>query len=422
MIESIFLKYGVSLAVGILIGMQREYAIGQNDREISAGVRTVALIGICGCLSAQISDLTGSVLPLAVCMAILGAFLVSMYRVDAQRGHTGLTTEVASLLAFLAGALAYHDRLALAGALGVVTTTILSLKPELHSIARKLTREDLTATLKFALLGAVFLPILPDRSYFPAPFDVLNPFVIGLFVVLMSAVGFLGYALSKTSMAEKGFGLMGMIGGLVSSTAVTFGFTQRSRMEPGLSRTHASAIFASWAVMFARTLVVVASLDLEVGLRIWIPIAAAMAAAAINGLLLHRRKKETAPADSGNFTNPFELGPALGFGCLFALILVASRSAQFFFGPAGILISSFAGGLVDIDAISISATRLAGSPGMGAGTAAHAVLLAALANTLLKGAFSLVAGSRELRMAMFPGIISILVAACLAAWAISETA
>ena len=417
MIETgLFAKYGISLAVGILIGMQREYATGRDGREISAGVRTVALIGICGCLAAQIAELSGSVIPLAAAMGILGAFLTAMFMVETKKGPAGLTTEVSSLLAFLAGVLAYHDRLALAGALGVVTTTILSLKPELHLIARNLTREDLTATLKFALLGMVFLPILPDRSYFPAPFDVLNPFVIGLFVVLMSAVGFLGYVLSKSSLAAKGLGLMGMIGGLVSSTAVTFGFTQRSRMDPGLSRTYASAILASWTVMFARTLIVVTSLNLEAGRRLWIPMAAAMAAGAVNALILHRQHEAVRKMDDAPFTNPFELGSALGFGSLFALILVASRSAQYFFGHAGILLSSFAGGLVDIDAISISTTRLAGNPGMDVRTAANAVLLAALSNTLLKGTFSLSAGSRELRKAMLPGLASVLAAGCAAAW------
>jgi uncharacterized membrane protein (DUF4010 family) len=283
-------------------------------------------------------------------------------------------------------------------------------------IARNLTREDLTATLKFALLGVVFLPILPDRSYFPAPFDVLNPFVIGLFVVLMSAVGFLGYVLSKTPMAAKGLGLMGIVGGLVSSTAVTFGFTQRSRMEPGMSRTYASAILASWTIMFARTLIVVTALNFEAGRRIWIPVAAAMAAGAVNGLILHRHRETPGNTDSASFHNPFELGSALGFGLLFASILLASRSAQYFFGHAGILLSSFAAGMVDIDAVSISTTRLAGTTGMDVRTAADAVLLAALSNTLLKGVFSMTAGSRELRKAVLPGFVSILAAGFAAAW------
>lgn len=424
-VPDLFLKYAVSLAIGILIGMQREFATGLEAREVPAGVRTFALISIWGCLAAHVAFLTGSPFPLAACLFILGAFLTAVYIVEIvgigkpKEGRTGLTTGISALLAFLAGVLAFHGNLALAGALGVVTTLILSLKLELHAFARNLKREDVFATLKFALLGVVFLPILPNRSYFPPPFDVINPFQVGVFMVLISAVGFIGYILAKTLGAARGIGLLGLLGGLVSSTAVTFGFTQRSRTDPALSVALASAILGAWTVMAIRTLIVVAFLDLEIGRRLLAPLGAFSLAGLLYGALLYRRHRKPDGPQPAPFANPFELGPALRFGLLFILILTVSRSAQFWFGRTGIYLSSIAAGLMDVDAVSFSMTQMNKEALHDPVAAAYAVLLAVLSNSLLKGGFALSAGSAELRKAILPGIAAMLGAGGLTVWILS---
>ena len=414
--SNIFLRYAISLGIGILVGMQREFATGHEGGELPAGVRTFALVGILGCAVAHVSELQGSVMPLAACLGILGAFLTAMYLEEAKHGRRGLTTQAAALVTMLAGVLAYEDRMVLAGALGVVSTLILSLKLELHSLARRLTQEDVFATLKFAVLGVVVLPLLPDRTYGRPPFDMLNPFEIGLFVVLMSGVGFVGYVLAKALGAKRGIGLMGLIGGMVSSTAVTLGFTQRSRSEPAHSTILSLAILASWTVMCGRTLVVVTVLNVEVARRVWSPLAAAMAAGAAYCLFLYRRQREAGESEKAPFSNPFELGPALRFGLLFVAILVASRWARASFGDMGMYLSSFTAGLLDVDAISFTMTRMAGHEGLDTREAGNAVLLAALSNTLLKAVLALSLGSAELRRAMVPGVLLILGAGVAVAW------
>jgi uncharacterized membrane protein (DUF4010 family) len=412
----LFFKYGISLAIGILMGMEREFSTGHEGRERPAGVRTLALIGLLGCLAAHVSGLTRSLIPLAACLGILGAFLTARSLAEPGGARSGLTTGISALVGFLAGVLCFHDRLALAGALGVVATFILSLKIELHSFARNLTQEDVFATLKFALLGVVFLPILPNRSYFAPPFDVLNPFEVGFFMVLISAVEFIGYVLAKTLGASRGIGLMGILGGLVSSTAVTFGFTQRSRTDPALSARLASAILAAWTVMAMRTLIVVATLDMGVARRLW-PAMAAMALAGIAYCLyLGRSRGQAAAPEKTPFANPFELWPVLRFGFLFILILTLSRAAQVWLGDAGLYLSGFAAGLMDVDAVSFSMTRMSGAAQLDPASAARAVLLAVASNSLLKGAFSMTMGSRELRKAILPGMLAMAAAACAAAW------
>jgi uncharacterized membrane protein (DUF4010 family) len=413
----LFLRYGISLAIGILVGMQREFASGGDGGELPAGVRTFGLIALLGCGSAHVSRLMESVIPLGAGFASLAALLTCTYLTQIRRGKAGLTTEIAAAVTFLGGALALEGQLRLAGALGVVTTLLLSLKLELHALARKLTQEDVFATLKFAVLGVVVLPLLPNRAYLQPPFDLINPFKIGLFVVLMLGVEFVGYVLAKLMGARRGIGLMGILGGLVSSTAVTLGFTQRSRREPAHSGSLALAILASWCVMLGRTLTVVWLLNPDVLRESWGPLAAALAAGAGFCLFLYFRHRQAAEAEAAPFTNPFELGPALRFGLLFVVILVLSRWAQTAFGAPGMYLSSFTAGLLDVDAVSFSMTRMAGDGAVAASAAANAVLLASLANTLLKGGMSIPAGSPELRRVLLPGMSFMIAAGVLAAWA-----
>lgn len=418
--SDLFLRYGITLAIGILVGMQREFSSGRENGESPAGVRTFALIALLGCGSGHVSKLHGSVVPLAAGLVVLGALLTSMVlvQVKVKRANGGLTTAMAAAVTFLAGALAMEGELRLAGALGVVTTLLLSLKLELHTLARKLTQEDVFATLKFTVLGVVILPLLPDRTYLEAPFDLINPFKIGLFVVMMLAVEFVGYVLAKLMGARRGIALMGLLGGLVSSTAVTLGFTQRSRREPAHSGSLSLAILASWCMMLGRTLVVVWALNPAVLIGTWAPLAASLAAGTGYCLFLFFRPRQDVGTDEAQFSNPFSLGPAFRFGLLFVGILVASRWAQTAFGNAGLYFSSFLGGLLDVDAISFSMTRMAAEGGVIAAAASQAVLLAALANTLLKGGMSLFLGSPELRRATVPGLALMVGAGLLAAWLI----
>ncbi|MEO7425167.1 MAG: MgtC/SapB family protein [Fibrobacteria bacterium] len=416
--SGLFLKYTAAAAIGTLMGMQRENALGADSGETPAGVRTFALTALWGCLAANTSVLLGSPLCLATAYLILGGFLTANFVRD--RTGAGLTTGIALLIAFLTGTLAFYGKFALAGALGVVATLYLSLKVELHTFARNLTREEIFATLKFAVLIVIVLPILPHRAYLPPPLDVLNPFEIGLFIVLMSAVGFVGFILAKLLGPARGLGLMGAVGGLVSSTAVTLGFTQRSRTEPALSRRFAQAIVFSWTVMSLRALIVVSGLNLDVAKRIAIPLGAFALAGAVCGLVLYKRGEAPAGDEKSPVANPFEFGPAFKFGLIFVFILTASRAAQYYFGTAGTYVSSLAAGLMDIDAVSISLTRMAGSAGMDVSTAATAILIAILSNSLLKAGFACSAGSRELRRALLLPAAGMIAFACLAAWVASR--
>jgi uncharacterized membrane protein (DUF4010 family) len=404
----LFYRFGVALAIGFLIGLQREYAHGGPEREISAGERTLALMGLAGCGAALVADELGSPWAFVGIIVPLGMLISASYVVTSWRGDVGLTTEVAAVLTILAGALCYWDYLELAVAIAVATTVLLSLKLETDRLVRRITREDIRATLKFAVITAIVLPLLPRRSLGPPPLDVLRPYSLWLMVVFISGISFLGYVLIKMVGARRGIGLTGLLGGLASSTAVTLSFAERSHIDPDLERPFGLAIIVAWTTMFPRVLVEVAAVNPALLRRLVLPmVAAALVGAAYAAYLYLSQRTKT--QEEIAFSNPFELAPALKFGLLYAVVLLVSRAAQIYLGDPGIYISSVVGGLADADAITLSMAELSsGSGGLDPGTASRAIVLAAMANTAAKGGIVLASGTAALRRALLPGFVMML--------------
>lgn len=407
---ALFYRLGVALAIGFLIGLQREYAHGGPGREIAAGERTLALMGLVGCLAALVADELGSPWAFVGVVVPLGALITVSYFVGARQGDVGMTTEVAGLVTVLAGAMCYWGYLELAAAVAVATTVLLSLKLETDRLVQVITREDIRATLMFAVITVIVLPVLPDKGFGPAPFDVLNPYEIWLMVVFISGISFLGYVLVKVVGARQGIGLTGLLGGLASSTAVTLSFAERSQDETGLDRPFAQAIIVAWVTMFPRVLLEVAAVNPALLGDLWLPAGAAMASGLVYSAYLYLSQR-TAESGEVAFSNPFRVGPALKFGLIYAAILLVSRAAQLYLGNTGIYISSVVGGLADADAITLSMAELSqGGGGLSTETAARGVVLAAMSNTAAKGGIVLVSGSPKLRKAVLPGFVLILVA------------
>jgi uncharacterized membrane protein (DUF4010 family) len=408
--SSLFLRFGISLAVGILVGIQREFASEPHTKELAAGVRTFGLLGLVGCSAALLSDLLHSPLPLVCVIIAMAAFFSINYYIDAAAGKPGLTTKASMVLTLCAGALAYWQQTTtLAVALAVTTAVLLSIKIPLHRFVKHLTHEDVSASLKLAVITAIVLPILPNRPFGSPPFDIFNPLKLWLFVVFISGISFVGYVLIKVAGAKKGIGLTGLLGGMASSTAVTLSFTAKSRERQDLSKPFALAITVAWTVMFVRVLAVVAVLNIALVKPILLPIAGSIAAGLLCCAFLYRAGKTDHRHDVA-FANPFELGLAIKFGLLFALILLFSRATQVYFGDNGVYASSFLSGMADVDAIAFSMARLSrGIGGIDPLIASRAIVLAAVANTLVKGCIVLFTGAPALKRAILPGFILIMV-------------
>jgi uncharacterized membrane protein (DUF4010 family) len=109
------------------------------------------------------------------------------------------------------------------------------------------------------------------------------------------------------------------------------------------------------------------------------------------------------------FSNPFELETALKFGLLYALVLVISKTAETYTGDIGIYLTSFLSGLPDADAVTLSMAQLSRGDGLSLMTAARAIVIGVMSNTVAKGGIVLAIGSRELRWAILPGFLLMLI-------------
>lgn len=388
------LRFGAALGLGVLLGLERERSKTESS---FAGVRTFALIALAGGIAGFLDfSLARPWLALGVFAVTSGLVIVS-YAVTAQRGEFGITTEMSALLAFLLGFLCVAGHVLPAAALAVASGGVLALKEWLHRLAGRIASADVEATLKFAIVSIIILPLVPDQNFGPAPLDVINPYKIWLMVVLISGLNFASYLLVKVVGAEHGIGLTGLLGGLVSSTAVTLGFAQRSRQEPQQAGSLALGILVAWTVMFFRVVILVAAVHRGLA----VPVGVSMAAFGIPSLaicwILWRRQRtaETATVSAGE--NPFELGEAIRFGLLFGVITFVAKAAQVYLGEAGLYLAGAIAGLTDVDAIALSMAQLAQSDASNAEAAARTIVIAVASNTLFKAGMVAFLGAPTLR-------------------------
>jgi uncharacterized membrane protein (DUF4010 family) len=327
----------------------------------------------------------------------LSALVIVSYATTAARGELGITTEVTALLAFIVGALCGWEQVGVASVATVVCLLLLTLKDFLHGLARRVELPDVEATLQFAVISVIILPLLPNETFGPAPVDVINPYKIWLMVVLIAGLNFLGYLLVKVLGGEHGIVLTGILGGLVSSTAVTLSFSQRSRREPAMSTAFVLAIVVAWTIMFIRVVVMVGVVNNALGRELALGLGWLAATGLLVSLFLWRRSKsrETGVVSAG--ANPFELSEAIKFGLLFGVVIVVAKAAEVYLGATGLYLAGAVAGLTDVDAISLSMANLATASPESLKIAERTIVIAVVSNTLVKTVMAAFMGAPALR-------------------------
>ncbi len=406
----------MALLMGLLIGLEREHS-QREEESLFAGVRTFPLITLTGFLAALVSK-AGFDWVLPVALAGVCAIAVAAYVMTAQGPHKGATTEFVAVLAFIFGALTALGFLIPAATFAVVTTLVLSMKAPLHQLAEKIQKDEIFAILKFGIVTVIVLPLLPDRTF--GPFDVLNPRLIWWLVVLISAISMVGYVMMRFWGARRGIAITGFLGGLASSTATTFGLSQKAReSEPSAARYFALGIVIASTIMFFRVLFLTFVIDPALGWALTVPIAVPTLLCLGIALFL-LRKKEAETEFKLQVKNPMELGRAIQFGLLFGIVLFVAKASHQHFGSAGIYIASALAGLTDVDAITVSAARLAHEQVLGIHTANASILLACASNTVVKGGIGMIVGGVGLRRVIGPAFLAVFLASLAAALVVAH--
>lgn len=383
----------VALAVGLLIGLEREWRQRGAGDQPHVGLRTLGLMGLLGGLAGLLQPQVGLLLPASI-LALALLLLSDRRRDQPATLAEDVTTLVAALIAVLLGALATMGQAALAAAVAVVVTLLLNLKPVLHRWVGRLTEIEIQAVLRLLVISLVILPVLPDRAY--GPYDALNPRSIWWFVVLMSGLSFAGYLAIRALGPRRGFLVTGLFGGLVSSTATTAALARLGRRNPDMGGTLAAGVAVANAVMAARMLAIIAVIDPHLALAAAWPLGCAAGAAMILAGILWRGHSDSMTAESLAIQNPFDLGPAIRFALLLAVVLVLAKVLEAQFGQGGIQVLAAIAGLVDVDAITLTVAQ-GTARGNLVPPAIAALLIAAFANSLLKAGLLIWGGGKLAR-------------------------
>jgi uncharacterized membrane protein (DUF4010 family) len=387
--SQIFELLGISLGLGVLVGLQRE----RTESEL-AGVRTFPLITILGTVSALIADVYGGwILGIGILAITALVVMGNLAKLKGGSIDAGMTSEMAMLLMYGVGAYLVIGHRGVAIAVGGGVAVLLHAKDWMHAIARKIGDKDFTAVMQFVLITLVVLPVLPNRTY--GPYDVLNPREIWLMVVLIVGISLGGYSAYKTFGSRVGTLVGGFLGGLISSTATTVSYARRARTSPGLAGLAAVVVMIASAVVFVRVLIEIAVVDpsmlREAGPPILIMLGVISLAAAYLWRISSRQQGELPRHD-----NPTNLKSAFIFGILYAIVIFAVAAAKEHFGTGGLYVVSAISGLTDMDAITLSNTQLTRAGRLTADTAWRLILVASLSNLAFKAGMVALLGSPRL--------------------------
>ena len=384
------LRFAVALALGFLVGLERESTKIEQQKLVFGGVRTHPLISLLGFGCAWLYQIGVTFMLPAGMLAMIGLTGIAYFaKIKAER--YGSTSEVSALLTYVAGALALLADVWAAMALGVFNTILLSEKARLETYVERLNKVEFLATLKFILVTVIILPVLPDRAY--TRFE-LNPSRIWQIVILVSTIGFIGYFLAKRFGERVGLWLSGLLGGIVSSTAVTIAVGRLAHQVPQRGASALQAAILAGSVMYLRILVLLAIVSPAFVPVVWWRFAALSSA----GFVLSVRRRGGLNEENEHLApglqNPFEITPALMFAGLYVVLLAVTVAVKSAMGDSGMIALAAAVGVSDIDPFILSVVQ-GNSPETG--IAVSAILVAMMSNTLAKGAYFafLVPGQRR---------------------------
>jgi len=383
-------QFLTSLAIGLLIGLERE-----RNPSAKAGLRTFALVTVFGTLMAMLSSKSGSPwLLIAGLLAVAGMIVAAYLNTPTEENDPGTTTVVALLLSYGLGGMIWYGLSTLAVMLAIGITALLYFKPELRGFTQRLTRRDLVAVLQFAVLTFIVLPILPNQDF--GPYSAFNPHQAWLMVVLISGLSLAGYAALHVVGTRYGAPLLGIFGGLSSSTATTLIYAKHGKANQAMTNLAAAVIVIASVAVLVR-LLVVSSVIAYGALPGLAPV---YAGGLLTGLIVsiyawHKTSKVT-ELYIPETANPAELHSAIGFGLLYVVVLLISAWMVDFAGSQGLYAVALASGLTDVDAIVLSSLRLFNLGQLSEHQTVISIALAFLSNLAFKFGMVVLIGGKAL--------------------------
>ena len=371
---------GVALAIGLLIGAERERTKPSGG---SPGVRTFALIALSGALAARVPPVVAAALVGGTVLLVVVGYTWSKAR------DPGMTSEAAAIATLGLGALTSTEP-ALAVGLAVAITVLLVSRESLHRFVREtVTDSERVDALKFFIAAFVVLPLLPTGHV--GPYGVWVPQRIWLLVVLIIGIGWVGYVATRMLGARRGLMVAGLAGGFVSGTATTGVMAAKFRRgEAPLRGALAGAVLASVGTLLQLALVT-SFAEPRVTLRLLPAVLVGTLVMAAEAWWLGRAPAllDESPGSAGR---PFALVPALVLAGIISLVLPLAIWLEERYGVVGSMAATAAGALADVHGASVAMASLASAGAVSVATAVVAIGAGLITNTLSKVVVAAAAG------------------------------
>ncbi len=392
--ENIFIQNSsLALVLGFILGLQREMRNYRTESKEFGGGRTFAIIAFLGYLSAFLGGFSPYFLPFS--FLVIGSLLVvAKITLANSEKPRGSTTEFSALSAFLIGSMLNFIEPKFVVFSAVVLLLVLNLKDKIQELEKYIGKDDLNAAILFLTMSFVVLPVLPDKTI--DSFGLFNPYKIWLMVVLIAGISFAGYIAVRVLGTDRGIVFTGLIGGLVSSTAVALSLSKKASAVPSASGKIAVGIMLASTVMIVRATLLVSLFNANLLADMWFAFAATFVVAA--GVVVYyffKNKTEDFKGVEIEYKNPFDLKEAMILGLSFGAIVALVKLSKEYVGNSGIYVVSILSGITDVDAIILSLSQVAGN-GLEFSVAAFGIMAAVSSNGASKFMICFFTGSKEL--------------------------
>ena len=408
------LSLAIAGLVGLAVGFERQWSGHASGPQAHfAGVRTFFLLGLAGGTAGLLLG-WGQAAVATVMVAGPAAYIAFAYQAAVRRDKDDVdgTTEGAAFVVLGLGTLAGLGQHALAGGTVAVVVLALGFKKELHAVVKRIGETEMRAAVQFSVLALVVLPLLPAGPY--AWLGGLRPRGLWAIVLVIAGLNFAGYVARRTFGATKGYTILGLIGGAISSTAVTYQSARASKTQGDVGGALAGGVLAACTVLPVRVAAVTAALNVHVARALWPYLVPPFLVGLVMVLVALRASQRDHPK-AEDARNPLRLGEALRMAVMFQAAIMAVEFVSRTWGSGGVIATSAALGATDVDALTVSMTRLGASPA-GVALAAQGIGVGILSNTIFKGGLALVLGGGAFRRWALSGLLMLALASALGLW------
>ncbi|MFC4448042.1 MgtC/SapB family protein [Halorussus aquaticus] len=396
-LDSEVVRVALAAALGLFLGLEREWS------HKPAGIRTFTLISLLGAVFTLLDR--QELLLLGGLLVIVQGIMLGVQGLMADEEEDeglSLTTSVSMLVAFGVGSLVMDGYILVGVTVAVLSSLLLVLKRELHSLAWGMSREELRSAVEFAILAFVIYPLLPNEQFAYG----IQPRTVWLMVVTVAAIGIVNYAV-VTTYGGRGIAVTGFFGGLASSTAVVGTMLDHVRQRPEAASYGVAAILLADAAMAVRNLAIALAFTFGSSKPVLYGAVLPLGAVILGSVAIAAYAADWSEHVDIDLESPFSLRNALGFGAIFLLVIVGGAVAQQQFGSAGFYVTALLSGLVSSAGATSSAVLLYMGGTIDYQTSVFGILLATASSIAVKAALTLSAPNRafSFRVAAWSGVL-----------------